>query len=50
VSYEKEFQEGADILAPKRFHFSLELFHLEKWKYETGKVICGKGLIGKTED
>jgi len=50
VSYEREFQEGADIMAPERLYFSLELFHLETWKYETGKMIGGKGLIGKTED
>ena len=31
--HEKEFPEGADIKAPKRIYFSLELFHFETWPF-----------------
>jgi len=34
-----ELPEGANMMAPKRFYFSLELFPFETWTFELVKVI-----------
>jgi len=40
-----EFPEGADIKAPKRFYFSLELFHFEASIFELVKVFSENVLF-----